>query len=113
LKYEDYLSNGGEDPIIYNGVETTYNKKNEYLKKLAEEEAKKKVETQKAALAKQRANQYTNFRFYDGSRLSGTPPTGEDALQRLNGYSSLSKLDGNQQSELVGAFRFAERNGIL
>jgi hypothetical protein len=43
----------------------------------------------------------------------GTPPTGNDVLQRLNTYVSLPKLNGNQQSELVGAFRFAEKNGIL
>ena len=108
LPYRAFFNNGGNDPYTKGDYTGTYSGYNEYLAE--QNKAKQKAEQEK--LKQQRANQYTNFRFY-GQGLAGTPPSGEDALQRLNTYASLSKLNGNQQSELVGAFRFAEKNGIL
>lgn len=108
LPYRAFFNNGGNDPYTKGSYTGTYAGYNEYLAE--QNKAKQKAEQEK--LKQQRANQYTNFRFY-GQGLVGTPPSGNDALQRLNTYASLPKLDGNQQSELVGAFRFAEKNGIL
>ena len=77
----------------------------------AENKAKQAKE---AALANQkRANQYKTFRFIDMSRLNGTPPSGADVQARLNSYYSLPRLNGQQQSELVGAFKYAQKNGLL
>ena len=108
LPYRAFFSNGGNDPYTKGDYTGTYSGYKEYLAE--QNKAKQKAEQEK--LKQQRANQYTNFKYF-GQGLTGTPPTENDALQRLNTYVSLPKLDGNQQSELVGAFRFAEKNGIL
>lgn len=76
-------------------------------------ENKAKQEQQIALANQRRANQYKTFRFIDISKYNGTPPTGADIQARLNSYYSLPKLNGQQQSELVGAFKYAQKNGLL
>ena len=77
----------------------------------AENKAKQAKEV---ALANQkRANQYKNYRIINMSRLNGTPPSGQGVEARLSGYASLPKLNGQQQSELIGAFKYAQRKGLL
>ena len=74
---------------------------------------KAKQEQQIALANQKRANQYKTFRFIDISKYNGTPPTGADVQARLNSYYSLPRLNGQQQSELVGAFKYAQKNGLL
>lgn len=110
LDSRNYFNNGSGDIFTADdGQQYTYG---DYYGKVlpAQEKAK-----QDAAIAKQkavRANQYTNYRFF-GNKLNGTPPTGKDVLSRLNSYATKSNLTGQEQSEIVGAFKFAARNGAL
>lgn len=74
----------------------------------------KQQEQAKLAADKQaRANQFKKVRFISAKNFNGTPPTGQNVLEKLNGYYSLGNLNGQQQSELIGAFKFAERNNAL
>lgn len=81
----------------------------------AEAAALQKQEQQKIQAQKQAAynSQYKKYRFIDATKFNGTPPTGENVLGELNTYSSLGKLNGDQMSRLVGAFKFAEKNNAL
>ena len=74
----------------------------------------KQQEQAKLASNKQaQANQFKKVRFISAKNFNGTPPTGQNVLEKLNGYYSLGNLNGQQQSELIGAFKFAERNNAL
>lgn len=78
-----------------------------------EEENKAKQAQETALINQKRANQYKTLRFINMSKLNGTPPSGQDVEARLSGYASLPKLNGQQQSELIGAFKYAKRKGLL
>lgn len=74
----------------------------------------KQQEQAKLASNKQtQANQFKKVRFISAKNFNGTPPTGQNVLEKLNGYYSLGKLNGQQYSELMGTFKFAERNNAL
>ena len=109
MNYDQFFDNGlNDDSGYYLGDRNlTWA---EYIK-TKEDTAKQKQETEKAALAKQKANQYTNFKFYTGV---GTPlAQNEYNSQYLNGLSSRFNLTGPEQSKLVGVFRNAAKQGML
>lgn len=117
LKYRNYFSNGGNDASGYTNKETgeslTWNQYNKYQQEQAELKSKQEAEVEKQKLAQQRANQYSNFRFY-GRGLSGKPLSSEhSSLEYLNGLAQKDNLNGDEQSELVGAFKLAARNNQL
>ena len=113
LKYRNYFSNGGND--IYNttedGKQVTYQQYYENQQKEAQEKAKAEA----IKLKTQRANQYTNFRFF-GNKLNGKPLSGDksnNAIGYLNSLAQKANLTGDEQSEIVGAFKLAAKNNVL
>ena len=111
LNYRGFFSNGGNEASTHtdeNGNPYTWNQWNELQQKLAKQ---KEAEAVKAAAAK-RANQYTNFKFYQFN-LSGTPLTTESAQSLLNKINTGQDLDGNDISGLNWAFKQALKTGGL
>ena len=111
LKYRSYFSNGGNEASTHldkDGNPYTWNQWNQYQQQLADAKAKEEAEK----LKQQRANQYTNFKFYQFN-LSGTPLTTESAQNLLNKINTGQDLDGNDISGLNWAFKQALKTGGL
>lgn len=113
LKYRNYFSNGGND--IYgtteDGRQVTYQQYYENQQKEAQEKAKAEA----IKLKTQKANQYTNFRFF-GNKLNGKLLSGDksnNAIGYLNSLAQKANLTGDEQSEIVGAFKLAAKNNVL
>lgn len=115
LRREDWFNNGSGDSYKTEGYEGTYGEYyNEYLPALEKKKAEELATKQKAEAQKQaqiRANQYSNMRFY-GQGLNGKI-TNNLSIEYLNQLAQQSNLDGNQQSEIVGAFKLAAKNNAL
>ena len=111
LNSDLYFNNGANEASGYSDSEgnpLTNAQYQEYLSN--QQKLKAQQEAQKQAAIK--ANYYTNYRYF-GSKMNGITPTGSDALKRLNTYATKGNLSAQEQSELVGAFKFAARNGGL
>lgn len=111
LVYDNYFNTGGDDPFTTKeGYSGTYN---DYYNNYLPNQQKQK---QQAEIAKQKAvydNQYKRFRFF-GQGLVGKPLTPEKSnLDYLNQLAAKDTLNGDEQSELVGAFKLAAKNGAL
>lgn len=113
LPYRSFFSNGGND--IYgttnDGKQVTYQQYYENQQKEAQEKAKAEA----IKLKTQKANQYTNFRFF-GNKLNGKLLSGDksnNAIGYLNSLAQKANLTGDEQSEIVGAFKLAAKNNVL
>lgn len=108
INASDWFNNGSGDPYKTEGYEGTYGGYyNEHLPALEKKKAEEKAAKQKAI----RDNQYTNLKFY-GQGLNGKI-TNNISTQYLNQLAQQSNLNGDQQSELVGAFKLAAKAGQL
>lgn len=111
LPYRAFFSNGGNDPYTKGDYTGTYSGYNEYLA----EQNKTKQKAEQEKLKQQRANQYTNFRFF-GNKLNGKSLSGDksnNAIGYLNSLAQKANLTGDEQSEIVGAFKLAAKNNVL
>lgn len=101
----DFLDTGANRTVtLTDGTQMTASQYRDYdLKQQAKLASNKQAQ----------ANQFKKYRSIPVKNLNGTPPTGQNVLERLNGYYSLGNLNAQQQSELIGAFKFAERNNAL
>ena len=115
LSYRTYFSNGGNDASGYAdkaGNPLTWNDYNKYQEEQAKAKIQADAEVAKQKLAQQRANQYTNFKFYQFN-LAGTPLTPESSQNLINKLNSGQDLDGNDISGLNWAFKQAMKSGGL
>ena len=111
LNYRNFFSNGGnEELILEDGRKTTYQEYNQAQKKKLADEAKAKAELAK----QQRANQYDGYKYYDFSKFNGRPLTAqESSVEYLNNLIAKDKWTGDEASQIVQAFKLAEKNGQL
>lgn len=110
LPYRAFFSNGGNDPYTKGDYTGTYSGYNEYLAE--QNKAKQKVEQEK--LKQQRANQWKSFRSWDFSKLAGRPLSAEESnTTYLDNLFAKGKWTGDEQSQIVSAFKLAEQNGQL
>ena len=108
INASDWFNNGSGDLYKTEGYEGTYGDYyGRILPQQEKDKAKAEAEKQKAI----RANQYTNLKFY-GQGLNGKI-TNNISTQYLNQLAQQSNLNGDQQSELVGAFKLAAKTGQL
>lgn len=111
LVYDNYFNTGGDDPFTTKeGYSGTYNDYyNNYLPNQQKQKQQVEIAKQKAAYD----NQYKRFRFF-GQGLVGKPLTPEKSnINYLNQLATKDTLNGDEQSELVGAFKLAAKNGAL
>ena len=110
LPYRAFFSNGGNDPYTKGDYSGTYSGYNEYLAK--QNEAKQKAEQEK--LKQQKANYWSGYKYYNLSQYNGRPLTSEESnVEHLNKIISKDKWSGDEASQIVQAFKLAERNGQL
>lgn len=110
LPYRAFFSNGGNDPYTKGDYTGTYSGYNEYLAE--QNKAKQKAEQEK--LKQQRANQWKSFRSWDFSKLTGRPLSAEESnVTYLDNLFAKGKWTGDEQSQIVSAFKLAEQNGQL
>ena len=110
LPYRAFFNNGGNDPYTKGDYTGTYAGYNEYLNE--QNKAKQKAEQEK--LKQQRANQWKSFRSWDFSKLAGRPLTAEESNSTyLDNLFAKGKWTGDEQSQIVQAFKLAEQNGQL
>lgn len=113
LNYRGFFSNGGNEASTHvdkDGNPYTWNQWNEYQQKLAN--AKTKAEQEK--LKQQRANQWKSFRSWDFSKFAGRPLTSEESnATYLDNLFAKGQWTGDEQSQIVSAFKLAEQNGKL
>lgn len=116
LSYNSFFSNGGNDASTHydeNGKPYTWNQWNESERLKAEAKAKAEEEKTKQKLAQEAANRYGRLRFY-GANLFGKPLSPEHSnIQYLQSLAAKDDLNGDEQSELVGVFKLAAKNGAL
>ena len=116
LDYRAYFSNGGNDASTHydeNGNPYTWNQWNESERLKAEAKVKAEEEKIKQKLAQEVANRYGRLRFY-GANLFGKPLSPEHSnIQYLQSLAAKDDLNGDEQSELVGVFKLAAKNGAL
>ncbi len=125
LKYDNYFYNGADDAYTNGEYQGTYNDYyNNYLPKLEEQEAAQqqaqlKAEQEKKAqeAAALRAQQYKKVYFFGNNKFHGKSfqdlSKYSNPLAQLSSYSKLQNLNGEQISELLGAFKNAGKNGML
>ena len=111
LNYRNFFSNGGnEELILEDGRKTTYQEYNQAQKKKLADEAKAKAELAK----QQRAKQYDGYKYYDLSKFNGRPLTAEEStIEHLNSIIAKGNWTGDEASQIVQAFKLAEKNGQL
>lgn len=110
LPYRAFFSNGGNDPYTKGDYTGTYSGYNEYLAE--QNKAKQKAEQEK--LKQQRANQWKSFRSWDFSKLAGRPLSAKESnATYLDNLFAKGKWTGDEQSQIVSAFKLAEQNGQL
>ena len=110
LNYDNYFYNGSEDSFKTDGYEGTYGDYyGNYLPKQQKEKQQVEETKQKTAWN----NGYKYMKFY-GQGLFGKPLSSEKSnLDYLNQLATKDNLNGDEQSELVGAFKLAAKNGAL
>lgn len=113
LRASDWFNNGSGDIFTADdGNEYTYG---DYYGKVLPAQEKVKQEEEASKLKAQKANQYTNLKFF-GSKLNGKPLSGDksnNAIGYLNSLAQKANLTGDEQSEIVGAFKLAAKNNVL
>ena len=110
LPYKSYFSNGGNDPYTKGDYNGTYQGYNDYLAK--QEQEKQKAEQEK--LKAQQANYWKGFRTRDFSKFNGRPLTAQESnVDYLNQLFAKPNLTGDEASQIVSAFKLAEKNGQL
>lgn len=110
LPYRSYFSNGGNDSYTKGDYTGTYQGYNDYLAQ--QEQAKQKAEQEK--LKTQQANYWTNSTTYDFSKLNGRPLTSQESnANYLDQLFAKGKWSGDEASQIVSAFKLAEKNGQL
>ena len=121
---ETYFSTGENTPVqLPNGQVITRKQYNQLedeqiaqVEAVKEKERKEKLAAEQLAqrkkLAAQAANRYKKYRFI-GAGLNGKLPQVDNVYDYINKLASKPSLNGNEQSELVGIFKAAERNGGL
>lgn len=108
INASDWFNNGSGDSFKKGDYEGTYG---DYYGRVLPQQEKDKVKAEAEKQKAIRANQYTNLKFY-GQGLNGKI-TNNISTQYLNQLAQQSNLNGDQQSELVGAFKLAARTGQL
>ena len=110
LKYRSYFSNGGNDPYTKGDYNGTYQGYNDYLAE--QEQAKQKAEQEK--LKAQQANYWKGFKTRDFSKFNGRPLTTQESnIDYLNQLFAKPNISGDEASQIVSAFKLAEKNGLL
>lgn len=113
LNYRGFFSNGGNEASTHldeNGNPYTWNQWNEYQ----QQQATAKVKQDAEKLKQQRANQWKSFRTLNASHLAGRPLTAEESnAAYLDNLFAKGKWTGDEQSQIVTAFKLAEKNGQL
>lgn len=111
LKASDWFNNGSGDPFKTEGYEGTYGDYyGRFLPQQEKDKAKVEAEKQKA----QQANYWSGYKYYNLSKYNGRPLTSEESnLEHLNKIISKDKWSGDEASQIVQAFKLAERNGQL
>ena len=110
LPYRAFFSNGGNDPYTKGDYSGTYSGYNEYLA----EQNKTKQKAEQEKLKQQKANYWSGYKYYNLSQYNGRPLTSEESsIEHLNKIISKDKWSGDEASQIVQAFKLAERNGQL
>lgn len=109
LNYNDYFYNGGNDPFNKDNYEGTYA---DYYNRYVPELRRNEQQELKLKQDQIRANKYTHYKYF-GNRLNGKPLSQGKDLSYLNGLAQKANLNGDEMSEIVGAFKLAQRNGVL
>lgn len=113
LNYRGFFSNGGNEASTHldsNGNPYTYNQWNQLQQQQAEAKDKQEAEKLKA----QQTNYWSGYKYYDLSKYNGRPLTSEESnVKHLNEIISKDKWSGDEASQIVQAFKLAERNGQL
>ena len=110
LKYRSYFSNGGNDPYTKGDYTGTYQGYNDYLAE--QEQAKQKAEQEK--LKAQKANYWKGFKTFNFSNLNGRPLTSQEMnVDYLNQLFTKGNWSGDEASQIVSAFKLADKNGKL
>ena len=110
LNYRGFFSNGGNDPYTKGNYSGTYQGYNDYLAE--QERAKQKAEQEK--LKAQQANYWKGFRTWDLSKFNGRPLTTQESnVDYLNQLFAKPNISGDEASQIVTAFKLAEKNGQL
>lgn len=110
LPYRSYFSNGGNDPYTKGEYNGTYQGYNDYLAQ--QEQDKQKAEQEK--LKAQQANYWKGFKTRDFSKFNGRPLTAQESnIDYLNQLFAKSNLTGDEASQIVQAFKLAEKSGSL
>lgn len=108
---DNWFNNGSGDPYKTEGYEGTYGDYyGRFLPQQEKDKAKVEAEKQKA----QQANYWSGYKYYNLSKYNGRPLTSEESnLEHLNKIISKDKWSGDEASQIVQAFKLAERNGQL
>lgn len=111
LRASDWFNNGSGDPFKTEGYEGTYGDYyGRFLPQQEKDKAKAEAEKQKA----QQANYWSGYKYYNLSKYNGRPLTSEESnVKHLNEIISKDKWSGDEASQIVQAFKLAERNGQL
>lgn len=113
LNYRGFFSNGGNEASTHldsNGNPYTYNQWNQLQQQQAEDKAKQESEKLKT----QQANYWKGFKSPDFSKLNGRPlKTEESNIDYLTQLFSKGNWNGDEASQIVTAFKLAEKNGQL
>lgn len=114
LPYRAFFSNGGNEASTHineaTGNPYTWNQWNEYQQQQAATKAKQEAEK----LKQQRANQWKSFRTLNASHIAGRPLTAEESnATYLDNLFAKGKWTGDESSQIVTAFKLAEKNGKL
>lgn len=113
LNYRAYFSNGGNDPSGYqdsNGNPLTWT---EYIK-IQNNNNKLKAQQEAEKLKAQKLNYWKGFKSPDFSKLNGRPLKNEESnVNYLSQLFSKGNWNGDEASQIVTAFKLAERNGQL
>lgn len=110
LKYRSYFSNGGNDPYTKGDYTGTYQGYNDHLAE--QKQAKQKAEQEK--LKAQQANYWKNYSTYNFSKFNGRPLTAQESnTNYLDQLFAKGKWSGDEASQIVSAFKLAEKNGQL
>lgn len=113
LNYRTYFSNGGNEDsgqVDANGNPLTWS---QYIKSQNDaKELKAKQEAEKLKL--QQANYWKGYKTADFSKWNGRPLKQEESnIEYLTKLFSKGKWSGDEASQIVGAFKLAEKNGQL
>lgn len=118
LNPDNWFNNGSGDPSNTinpeTGVPFTYAELAQYNKQQAELKAKQDAETAKQKAATQKANYWKGFSSLNFSNFNGRPLKQEESnVDYLTKLFSKGNWNGDEASQIVQAFKLAEKNGQL